>query len=115
MKKYKGLSYYSNTWIFGYYHNVGDAHYINQDGTDYEIIKESLCLFTGEYDKKGVEIYQNDTYKYGAIGFNCTGIVVLENNIFLCVKTFGTCSKIEFNKKDSWGCSIIEITGNMHK
>lgn len=66
--RYKAKRLANNEWVEGYYwQNWCDNHFIRttiEHGRimikDYEIDPETLCEFTGEYDKKGNMIWEHD-------------------------------------------------------
>lgn len=54
----------SGEWYYGYYfqdlNESAIKHYLFNCPTNFEIDPETLCQFTGFYDKKGNKVYEND-------------------------------------------------------
>lgn len=60
--KFKGLTIGESRWVYGYYAKLGDSSCIlNSDGSHAFVVNGgSVSQFTGYFDDKGEEIYDQD-------------------------------------------------------
>lgn len=101
----------NNEWIVGYYCKYGDNHCIIEP-TEFGlakgvgIIPETLCEFTGLYDKNGKRIWENDivTAHFKSNRTKQTFRVIYDCGMFLfdngCVKV------------NSWDIFSLKVVGN---
>lgn len=113
---FRGKSKKTGEWIFGYYLKNRGVDFIAPDEfangktwEDYEILPETVCQFTGLYDKNGKEIYEGDILKFFDEDIPYSVVAVFEDNQFKLVyrrMPYLTCS---------WPADDMELIGNVHE
>lgn len=114
---FRGKSEDNGEWVYGYYACIGKHHYIltgklNLIGAvnfeHYLVIPETVCQFTGLYDKNGKKIFEGDivrdteTSDVGAICFETnTATFVIEFDSIIV-------NFYDYNNSD------VEVIGNIH-
>ena len=123
-------------WVYGYYCELAGRKYIVPDYSQFrdihdadlgdsfaEIIPETVCQWTGLYDKHEVKIFESDIFQYrkhdgyllpdftGEVLFmmGCFGYVATSENMGEAFRSF---SEIDELKKDF--LDHIEVIGNIH-
>lgn len=119
--KYKAKRLDNGEWIEGYlWRDTTGSYYIRKEiglayatMVDFEVDPDTICEFTGEYDKEGNMIWEHDI----VINEKETGIIIYETNYhaFVClhlkntdlfsfISNLGACAKQISNDA---GCKII--------
>lgn len=62
--KFKAISKQTGIWVYGDLIHKNEKVYIYTNGKEIEVTEETVCQFTGVYDKTGKEIYDNDVIHY---------------------------------------------------
>lgn len=134
--EYKAKTVNDGVWVYGHYCELAGRKYIIPDYSQFrdiqdadlensftEIIPETVCQWTGLYDKHGVKIFESDIFQYrkhdgyllpdftGEILFmmGCFGYVATSENMGEAFRSF---SEIDELKKDF--LDHIEVIGNIH-
>lgn len=83
---YRGKRKYNGEWVEGFYYKdlwSDNVHYIIYDGTDYEVIPETIGQYTGLKDKNGRRIFENDMLTMPAYrGSRTKSVVYFKNGKF---------------------------------
>lgn len=90
--KFRGKSKKTGKWIYGYYLKnrgfdfiVPDEFANGKTWEDYEVIPETVGMFTGLLDKNGKEIYEGDVIEIKEIGgYGCKRKGVVEYDVNEC-------------------------------
>ena len=79
---------YNGEWVEGFYYKdlwSDNAHYIIYDGTDYEVIPETVGQYTGKTDKNGKNIFEGDIVYCKSRLDNAIMVVIFECGQFRMV------------------------------
>lgn len=114
---FRGKRKYNGEWVEGFYYNDlwgYNAHYIIYDGTDYEVIPETVGQYTGLTDKNGKRIFEGDVVKAYDETYD-NGFAEVKGKVFF------NCGSFDIDVEDvgyiplySYGTENIEVIGNVH-
>ena len=107
---FRGKRKYNGEWVEGFYYNDlwgYNAHYIIYDGTDYEVIPETVVQYTGLKDKNGKRIFEGDVCKHRSnySGNIVISVVTYTDGHFLAL----VCENSGFELSEK-----LEVIGNIH-
>ena len=97
---FRGKRKYNGEWVEGFYYKdlwSDNAHYIIYDGTDYEVIPETVGQYTGLTDKNGKRIFEN-------------GYMIIDNKTYKVIF-----DNAEYILTNIFGCDIITLKNNSIK
>ena len=97
---FRGKRKYNGEWVEGFYYKdlwSDNAHYIIYDGTDYEVIPETVGQYTGLEDKNGKSIFEN-------------GYMIIDNKTYKVIF-----DNAEYILTNIFGCDIITLKNNSIK
>ena len=114
---FRGKRKYNGEWVEGFYYKdlwSDNAHYIIYDGTDYEVIPETVGQYTGLTDNNGKRIFEGDVVEaYDDAYVN--GFAEVKGKVFF------NCGSFDIDVEDvgyiplySYGTENIEVIGNIH-
>ena len=123
-------------WVYGYYCELAGRKYIVPDYSQFrdihdadledsfvEIIPETVCQWTGLFDKQEVKIFEGDIFQYrkhdGYLFDDFVGVVKFKDGCFGFTSLFDTSTGyfVPFSKFDELQedfLNHIEIIGNIH-
>ena len=114
---FKGKRTDNGEWVEGFYYNDlwGDnAHYIIYDGTDYEVIPETVGQYTGLEDKNGKSIFEGDIVYCKSRLDNAIMVVIFECGQFRMVLSENYRSYQTNSGFYDINCFDKEVIGNIY-
>ena len=114
---FRGKRKYNGEWVEGFYYKdlwSDNAHYIIYDGTDYEIIPETVGQYTGKTDKNGKNIFEGDIVYCKSRLDNAIMVVIFECGQFRMVLSENYRSYQTNSGFYDINCFDKEVIGNIH-
>ena len=114
---FRGKRKYNGEWVEGFYYKdlwSDNAHYIIYDGTDYEVIPETVGQYTGKTDKNGKNIFEGDIVYCKSRLDNAIMVVIFECGQFRMVLSENYRSYQTNSGFYDINCFDKEVIGNIH-
>ena len=114
---FRGKRKYNGEWVEGFYYKdlwSDNAHYIIYDGTDYEVIPETVGQYTGKTDKNGKNIFEGDIVYCKSRLDNANMVVIFECGQFRMVLSENYRSYQTNSGFYDINCFDKEVIGNIH-
>ena len=108
---------YNGEWVEGFYYKdlwSDNAHYIIYDGTDYEVIPETVGQYTGKTDKNGKNIFEGDIVYCKSRLDNAIMVVIFECGQFRMVLSENYRSYQTNSGFYDINCFDKEVIGNIY-
>ena len=114
---FRGKRKYNGEWVEGFYYKdlwSDNAHYIIYDGTDYEVIPETVGQYTGKTDKNGKNIFEGDIVYCKSRLDNAIMVVIFECGQFRMVLSENYRSYQTNSGFYDINCFDKEVIGNIY-
>lgn len=114
---FRGKRKYNGEWVEGFYYKdlwSDNAHYIIYDGTDYEVIPETVGQYTGLTDNNGKRIFEGDVVEaYDDAYVN--GFAEVKGKVFFNYGSFDiNVEDVGYASLYAYETENIEVIGNIH-
>ena len=114
---FRGKRKYNGEWVEGFYYKdlwSDNAHYIIYDGTDYEVIPETVGQYTGLEDKNGKRIFEGDIVYCKSRLDNANMVIIFECGQFRMVLSENYRSYQTNSGFYDTNCFDKEVIGNIY-
>ena len=114
---FRGKRKYNGEWVEGFYYKdlwSDNAHYIIYDGTDYEVIPETVGQYIGKTDKNGKNIFEGDIVYCKSRLDNAIMVVIFECGQFRMVLSENYRSYQTNSGFYDINCFDKEVIGNIY-
>ena len=119
--KFRGITFFGNRWVYGYYEVFEAEAYIIDEGERYSVIAETVGQYTGLKDCDGVEIYEGDIVCYNDYTSvykpKLTGEIMyyqLQLCIFDKKQMYNKYHSLPYNEDMAFTIKKIKKIGNIH-